>query len=84
MGLVISSEYSTICVDYFASPDAERLVSPPIPADELAYQRSWTKLTQRYSSLSVYEGNGSDRLPVFKDGDCIGEVLWMKKDILGR
>lgn len=36
MGLVISSENTTICVDYFASPDAERLVSPPIPADELA------------------------------------------------
>ena len=35
MGLLIKTENTTICVDYFASPMEGRLKDPPIPAEEL-------------------------------------------------
>jgi L-ascorbate metabolism protein UlaG (beta-lactamase superfamily) len=35
MGLMIKSGNTTLCIDYFASPDSERQTQPPIPAKEL-------------------------------------------------
>ena len=35
MGLMVKAGGTTICVDYYASPDEARQVEPPIAADEL-------------------------------------------------
>ena len=35
MGLLIRIGNTTVCVDYFASPVEDRLVPPPVKADEL-------------------------------------------------
>ena len=35
MGLIIKMGETTICIDYYATPSADRLVAPPIPADEM-------------------------------------------------
>ncbi len=35
MGLIIKSDKTTICIDYYASDDASRQTPVPIPADEL-------------------------------------------------
>ena len=35
MGLIVKSGHTTLCIDYYASPDASRQTQPPVPADEL-------------------------------------------------
>ena len=35
MGLILKSGHTTLCIDYYASPDASRQTQPPVPADEL-------------------------------------------------
>ena len=35
MGFIIKSKTTTICIDYFATPMADRLVAPPIDAEKL-------------------------------------------------
>lgn len=35
MGLIIKAGDTTLCIDYYASPDELRLTQPPIPADAL-------------------------------------------------
>ena len=35
MGLIIRTESTAICIDYFATPMADRLVAPPIEAEKL-------------------------------------------------
>lgn len=35
MGLMVQAGETLLCIDYFASPRADRLVPPPIPADQL-------------------------------------------------
>ncbi len=35
MGLMLKSGNTTICIDYYGAPDADRRTPPPIPADEL-------------------------------------------------
>ena len=35
MGLMIKSGETTLCIDYYATPDASRQTPPPIPAEEL-------------------------------------------------
>ena len=34
MGLLIKVSDTTVCVDYFATPTEDRLVAPPVKADE--------------------------------------------------
>ena len=35
MGLLIRTPETAVCIDYFASPDAQRQCAPPIPAEDL-------------------------------------------------
>jgi L-ascorbate metabolism protein UlaG (beta-lactamase superfamily) len=35
MGLLVKSEKTTLCIDYYATPDKDRQTPVPIPADEL-------------------------------------------------
>ena len=35
MGLLIRTPETAVCIDYFASPDAQRLCAPPVPAEDL-------------------------------------------------
>ena len=35
MGFLIKAGDTTLCIDYFASPDEQRQTPPPIPANEL-------------------------------------------------
>ena len=35
MGLILKTGHTTLCIDYYATPDAARQTRPPVPADEL-------------------------------------------------
>lgn len=35
MGLMVQAGHTTLCVDYYASPDESRQTRPPVPAEEL-------------------------------------------------
>ena len=33
MGLILKTGHTTLCIDYYATPDAARQTRPPVPAD---------------------------------------------------
>ncbi|MBQ7679769.1 MAG: hypothetical protein IJT34_07965 [Butyrivibrio sp.] len=96
MGLILRSGHTTLCVDYYATPDDARQTRPPIPADALqgidAFLGTHNHLNHSMLpklrafgpiDLELLPINGRDAVRYRRN--CIGNMTWQEAaDLAGE